>query len=44
MENREHHARDAAGVGPYAKERERLVSLSSLGSWKVAEGDPDIRG
>lgn len=44
MEHNERHARDAAGVGPYAKERERLVALSSLGSWKVAEGDPDIRG
>jgi hypothetical protein len=44
MEHNERHTRDAAGVGPYAKERERLVSLSSLDSWKVAEGDPDIRG
>ena len=44
MEHKERHVRDAAGVGPYAKERERLVSLSSLGSWKVTEGDPDIRG
>jgi hypothetical protein len=44
MEHNERHVRDAAGVGPYAKEREKLVALSSLGSWKVAEGDPDIRG
>jgi len=44
MEHNERHARDAAGVGPYAKEREKLVALSSLGSWTVAEGDPDIRG
>jgi hypothetical protein len=44
MEHNERHTRDAAGVGPYAKEREKLVSLSSLGSWKVSEGDPDIRG
>jgi hypothetical protein len=44
MEPKERHVRDAAGVGPYAKERERLVSLSSLDSWKVSEGDPDIRG
>ena len=44
MEHNERHTRDAAGVGPYAKEREKLVSLSSLGSWKVAEDDPDIRG
>ena len=44
MEHNERHVRDAAGVGPYAKERERLVALSSLDSWKVSEGDPDIRG
>src|SRR4051794_26075191 len=44
MEHNERHARDAAGIGPYAKERERLVALSSLDSWNVAEGDPDIRG
>jgi hypothetical protein len=44
MEHNERHTRDAAGVGPYAKEREKLVSLSSLDSWKVSEGDPDIRG
>jgi hypothetical protein len=36
--------RDAAGVGPYAKDRERLVALSSLGNWHVAKGEPDIRG
>ena len=44
MEHNERRTRDAAGVGPYAKEREKLVSLSSLDSWKVSEGDPDIRG
>lgn len=36
--------RDAAGVGPYARDAERLVRLSDLGSWDVAEGEPDIRG
>ena len=36
--------RDAAGVGPYARDDERLVPLSELGSWDVAEGEPDIRG
>lgn len=36
--------RDAAGVGPYAREAERLVPLGELGSWDVAEGEPDIRG
>ena len=36
--------RDAAGIGPYARDAERLVPLSELGSWDVAEGEPDIRG
>ena len=36
--------RDAAGIGPYARDVERLVPLSELGSWDVAEGEPDIRG
>ena len=36
--------RDAAGIGPYARDAERLVKLSDLGKWDVAEGEPDIRG
>lgn len=36
--------RDAAGVGPYPMERDRLVPLSKLGNWQIAKGDPDIRG
>jgi hypothetical protein len=36
--------RDAAGVGPYAREREQLVALSTLASWTVTDGEPDIRG
>ena len=44
MEHNDRNARDAAGVGPYAREREQLVPLSTLGSWSVSEGDPDIRG
>lgn len=36
--------RDAAGIGPYARDAERLVKLSDLGNWDVAEGEPDIRG
>jgi len=36
--------RDAAGVGPYAGERDNLVPMSALGNWKVAKGEPDIRG
>lgn len=37
-------SRDAAGVGPYAHEREHLVPMSTLGSWTVTDGEPDIRG
>jgi hypothetical protein len=44
MTRNDREARDAAGVGPYAKERERLVALSSLDSWTVSDGEPDIRG
>jgi hypothetical protein len=34
---------DAAGVGPYARERERLVPLSDLRGWNVVDGESDIR-
>jgi PRC-barrel domain protein len=34
---------DAAGVGPYARERERLVSLGELRGWNVVDGESDIR-
>jgi hypothetical protein len=44
MDRNDREARDAAGVGPYARERERLVPLSSLDSWTVSDGEPDIRG
>ncbi len=44
MERNDRHARDAAGVGPYAREREQLVPLSTLDSWSVSDGEPDIRG
>src|SRR4051812_33372128 len=44
MEHQERSERDAAGVGPYAREREALAALSTLESWKVSEGEPDIRG
>jgi hypothetical protein len=44
MELNDRHGRDAAGIGPYARERERLVALSTLDSWKVSDGEPDIRG
>jgi hypothetical protein len=44
MSRNDRETRDAAGIGPYARERERLVALSTLDSWKVTDGDPDIRG
>jgi hypothetical protein len=36
-------AEDAAGIGPYARERERLVPLSDLRGWNVMDGEADIR-
>lgn len=36
-------AGDAAGVGPYARERERLVRLSDMRGWNVIDGETDIR-
>jgi hypothetical protein len=44
MDRNDRETRDAAGVGPYAGEREKLTALSSLDSWTVSEGEPDIRG
>lgn len=44
MEHHDRNGRDAAGVGPYARERESLTALSSLDAWKVSDGEPDIRG
>ena len=44
MDHNDRSGRDAAGVGPYAQERETLTPLSSLDSWKVSDGEPDIRG
>jgi sporulation protein YlmC with PRC-barrel domain len=35
---------DAAGVGPYVRKDVRLERLSELGKYKVADGEPDIRG
>jgi len=36
-------ATDAAGIGPYARERERLVPFSQLNGWNVVNGEADIR-
>ena len=44
MDRNDRQQRDAAGVGPYAQEREKLLPLSSLDSWTVSDGEPDIRG
>jgi sporulation protein YlmC with PRC-barrel domain len=35
---------DAAGVGPYLRKGVRLERLSALRNFKVADGEPDIRG
>jgi len=35
---------DAAGVGPYVRKGVRLARLSDLDNYKVADGEPDIRG
>lgn len=43
MERTDRNGRDAAGVGPYARERETLTPLSTL-NWTVSSGEPDIRG
>lgn len=34
---------DAAGIGPYARERERLVPLGGMRGWNVVDGEADIR-
>ncbi|HEY8174719.1 MAG TPA: PRC-barrel domain-containing protein [Gemmatimonadaceae bacterium] len=34
---------DAAGIGPYAREREKLIPFSKMGGWNVMDGEPDIR-
>jgi hypothetical protein len=44
MDHKDRDGRDAAGIGPYARERERLVPMSTLESWTLSNGDPDIRG
>ncbi|HTE46859.1 MAG TPA: PRC-barrel domain-containing protein [Gemmatimonadaceae bacterium] len=44
MSQDDREARDAAGVGPYARELDELVPMNTLRSWKVTDGDPDIRG
>src|SRR5215218_8124058 len=36
--------RDEAGVGPTPESARRLVRLKELDDYKVAEGEPDIRG
>jgi hypothetical protein len=44
MHGNDRQGRDAAGVGPYAHERELLVAMSTLQTWTVSPGEPDIRG
>ena len=35
--------KDAAGIGPYARERENLVPMSQMKGWSVQKGEADIR-
>lgn len=35
--------RDAAGIGPYARERERLVPMCEMRGWNVSSGEADVR-
>ncbi len=44
MDDSDRGGRDAAGIGPYAREREELVPMGSHESWTVSDGEPDIRG
>jgi hypothetical protein len=44
MDLNEQESSDAAGAGPYAREREKLLALNSLDSWTVSDSEPDIRG
>ena len=44
MSRNDRDGRDAAGIGPYAREREKLVPMSTLESWNLTDGEPDIRG
>lgn len=34
---------DSAGIGPYARERERLVPMRDMRGWNVVDGESDIR-
>ena len=34
---------DAAGIGPYARQREHLVPLGDMRGWNVIDGEADIR-
>jgi hypothetical protein len=35
--------RDAAGIGPYARERENLVPISEMKGWNVQKGSWEVR-
>jgi PRC-barrel domain protein len=46
MAKKHQHSRrpaDAAGIGPYAREREHLIPLSQMRGWNVIDGEADIR-
>jgi hypothetical protein len=43
-ERRQGAGRDAAGIGPHLREGMRLVPLRELEGFRLADGEPDIRG
>lgn len=40
----QNHEASPEGAGPYAHERQALIPISTLESWTVCEGEPDVRG
>lgn len=42
--DKERTRRDQAGVGPDPERRRHLVSIDDLDGYKIADGEPDIRG
>jgi|SRR5579862_9355251 len=44
MDAKPERNRDAAGIGPYARDRERLVPMGKSHDWIVSQGNVDVRG
>ncbi len=43
-DEKERLARDAAGIGPHVPLGVRLFRMHELKDWRVAKGEPDVRG